>query len=134
MRRIAVLLVGSVALAGCQSSEMGVERAVMTGQDDYLALCSSCHGDSGMGDGPAAAGLSPPPADLTRLAAVNGGDFPFLDVMSRVDGYTREGGGMPEFGQMFGDALVPLETAPGVFTPTPPRLIALAEYVDSLQR
>lgn len=134
MRRVAVLLVGILALTGCQAPEMDAERAAVTGEDDYLALCSSCHGATGTGDGPAAADLSPPPADLTRLAAENGGDFPFLDVMARIDGYTREPGVMPEFGQMLGDELVPLETAPGIFTPTPPRLIALAEYVEALQR
>lgn len=101
MRRVAVLLVGVVALAGCQASEMDAEPAV-TGQADYLALCSSCHGATGMGDGPAA-GLSPPPADLTRLASDNRGEFPFLDVMARIDGYTREPGVMPEFGQQFRD-------------------------------
>ena len=35
MRRVAVLLVGVVALAGCQASEMDAEPAV-TGQADYL--------------------------------------------------------------------------------------------------
>jgi mono/diheme cytochrome c family protein len=133
MRCAAGLLTAIFALAGCQASEMDF-GPTLTGQEDYLALCSSCHGESGMGDGPAAAGLSPRPADLTRLAAANGGEFPMLEIMGRIDGYTREEGVMPEFGQLFGDELVPFETEPGVFTPTPPRLIALAEYVASLQR
>jgi mono/diheme cytochrome c family protein len=133
IRRAAGLLAALCALAGCQASERALVPSV-TGQEDYLALCSSCHGASGMGDGPAAAGLSASPADLTRLAAQNGGEFPMLDVMARIDGYSRAPGAMPEFGALFGDELVPFETAPGVFTPTPPRLIALADYVASLQR
>src|SRR3972149_3759262 len=32
------------------------------------ARCATCHGDVGRGDGPAAAGLVPPPADLTAPA------------------------------------------------------------------
>lgn len=31
----------------------------------YAALCSTCHGPAGRGDGPLARGLEPPPADLT---------------------------------------------------------------------
>jgi hypothetical protein len=99
-----------------------------------MALCASCHGASGTGDGPAASGLATRPADLTQLAARNGGTFPMLSVMARVDGYTRAPGTMPEFGDLFADELVPFETEPGVLTPTPPRLIALARYVETLQR
>ncbi|MCU4652701.1 cytochrome C [Roseibacterium sp. SDUM158016] len=132
--RIAIgLLAAIVVLAGCRTSEFDAATRD-TGQADYLALCSGCHGASGMGDGPSAAGLDPRPADLTRLAAENGGEFPVLLVMARVDGYTAAPGAMPEFGQLFADELVPFETAPGIMTPTPPRLIALARYVESLQR
>ena len=38
------------------------------GRELYAARCASCHGDVGRGDGPAAAGLVPPPADLTAPA------------------------------------------------------------------
>ena len=34
----------------------------------YTANCGPCHGDKGKGDGPAAAGLNPRPADHTSLA------------------------------------------------------------------
>jgi mono/diheme cytochrome c family protein len=133
MRFAIGLMAASVVLAGCQARE--VDRPPeATGQEDYLALCSSCHGATGAGDGPAAAGLGPRPADLTRLSERNGGVFPMLAVMARIDGYTRAADGMPEFGALFVDELVPFETEPGVLTPTPPRLIALAEYVESLQR
>ncbi|HXE56613.1 MAG TPA: FTR1 family protein [Gemmatimonadales bacterium] len=38
----------------------------------YREQCASCHGLAGRGDGPAAAGLDPPPADLTDAAALRG--------------------------------------------------------------
>lgn len=49
--------------------------------------CSSCHGMAGRGDGPAAAGLTPPPADLTVLAD--------LVERSPLDFYRRISLGVP---------------------------------------
>jgi high-affinity iron transporter len=37
----------------------------VSGQAVFAANCATCHGDAGRGDGPAAVGLEPPPADLT---------------------------------------------------------------------
>lgn len=39
--------------------------AAAVGARIYAGNCASCHGDTGRGDGPAGAGLQPPPADLT---------------------------------------------------------------------
>src|SRR5579871_1844598 len=36
------------------------------GQELYAHNCASCHGAKGLGDGPGAAGLHPPPANLTE--------------------------------------------------------------------
>lgn len=41
------------------------EEALVRGEAVYQANCASCHGAGGQGDGPAATGLNPPPADLT---------------------------------------------------------------------
>lgn len=37
---------------------------ISAGETLYQANCASCHGSEGAGDGPAAQGLSPPPANL----------------------------------------------------------------------
>ncbi|HET6363010.1 MAG TPA: c-type cytochrome [Gemmatimonadota bacterium] len=37
----------------------------VSGQAVFAANCATCHGEGGRGDGPAATGLEPPPADLT---------------------------------------------------------------------
>ncbi|MFA7296735.1 MAG: copper resistance protein CopC [Dehalococcoidia bacterium] len=42
----------------------GGPQAVEVGRLLYQQQCASCHGISGLGDGPQAAGLQPPPADL----------------------------------------------------------------------
>jgi mono/diheme cytochrome c family protein len=40
----------------------------------YTGNCGPCHGDKGRGDGPAAAGLNPKPADHSSVAVQNESD------------------------------------------------------------
>jgi hypothetical protein len=40
---------------------------------------------------------------------------------------------MPEFGALLDGDLVPLDTGDGVLTPTPRKLVALLEYIESAQ-
>ena len=56
------------------------------GRDTFLRYCSSCHGPEGRGDGPLAATLKTPPADLTRIAKRNGGRFDEHAVLAAIDG------------------------------------------------
>lgn len=45
----------------------------------YSANCATCHGETGLGDGPAAVGLEPPPADLSDGTWVTGdGSLPAI--------------------------------------------------------
>ncbi len=129
---VAVLVAGGLLVA-CMPQAQEEE---VSGRALYVDLCASCHGDSGRGDGPAAAGLSAPIPDLTVLARNNRGEFPLVAVMSHIDGYTRtdEGDPMPEFGPLLDGQLVPVDTGDGVLTPTPAPLFALAEYLQTLQR
>ncbi|MDA1188743.1 MAG: CopD family protein, partial [Chloroflexi bacterium] len=39
--------------------------SIARGEELYMQSCTTCHGVTGLGDGPAAAGLQPPPLDLT---------------------------------------------------------------------
>jgi high-affinity iron transporter len=41
------------------------------GKTLYAQLCATCHGPSGAGDGPASAGLDPPPIDFTDQSRAN---------------------------------------------------------------
>lgn len=52
-----------------------------SGEEMYLSYCAACHGDHGKGDGPAAAAMKQPPADLTVLAKNNSGNFPASHVV-----------------------------------------------------
>jgi mono/diheme cytochrome c family protein len=80
--------------------------AASSGKDMYLAYCASCHGKDGQGDGPAASALKSMPADLTQLAAKNGGKFPENRVSQTIKGGpgTSSHGSkdMPVWGPIFG--------------------------------
>ena len=123
---------GLAVLTACAPDGRVAGRAL------YDQYCVSCHGASGIGDGPAAAGLDHPPADLTRISERNGGSFPMVRVMSVIDGYTRRGDRasvMPELGVALQEGpLVMVPTGDGVETPTPANLVALAEYLRGIQR
>lgn len=108
------------------------------GKSLYQSYCTACHGPSGQGDGPLAADLDRPVPDLTLIAERNGGTFPTARVMSVIDGYTRVREGnvtMPEFGaDLQAGPLVLYDSGDGKPSPTPSKLIALAEYLESIQR
>ncbi|WP_415393579.1 c-type cytochrome [Paracoccus sp. SJTW-4] len=108
-----------------------------TGAADYAQFCASCHGPAGKGDGPAARGLRPPATDLTLLARDNGGSFPRLRVMNRIDGYTMgmSDSSMPQFGQELREGpTVLFDAGDGVPTPTPARLVALTRHLERMQQ
>jgi mono/diheme cytochrome c family protein len=60
-----------------------------SGSAMYKSYCAVCHGKDGKGDGPAAAALKVPPADLTTLAKRNNGKYPSLRVISILRGQTQ---------------------------------------------
>lgn len=71
------------------------EEVVRVGHQHFVRYCSACHGVEGRGDGPAAAVLQPPPADLTRIAQRRGGHFPVPEIAAYIDGRI----GVPAHGQ-----------------------------------
>ena len=131
MRHVWMILL----LAACVEKER-----VPTGAEDFTTFCAACHGTGGRGDGPAAAGLDRKPADLTGLSARNGGVFPGTRVMAKIWGYTGvkpghrdDGSPMPRFGPLLQGEVVPYDGGDGIATPTPVRLVEIAEYLKRLQ-
>src|SRR5262245_21304108 len=61
----------------------------LTGSDSYDLYCVSCHGATGLGDGPIATALKKAPADLTTLSRRNGGVFPRAAVTDALAGQGR---------------------------------------------
>lgn len=128
-KTIAGLMCGLV-LAGCVAAERP------TGRQLFAENCTACHGPQGRGNGWAAVGLSPPPADLTTISARNGGVFPLADVLSSIDGFHREtydNSLMPQFGLLFREPMTQVDTGDGIMTPVPEPLLAVAEYLETLQ-
>lgn len=124
-----LIILGALGLAAC------VEEPV-DGRTAYLADCAGCHGADGRGDGADARDLAVVSPDLTQIAARNGGVFPRTRVMSTIDGLNRGAhfsAAMPEFGAGdMGDTIIVEED--GLGTPVPERLLALTDYLQSIQR
>lgn len=126
-----IAIVGFLPLAAC----VPAEPEEVSGKELFGQYCATCHGDGGKGDGPVAGDLPKPPADLTTIAARNGGTFPMIAVMSKIDGYTKGAdAAMPELGVTLSDGpMVLADLGDGTETPTPARLLALADYLKSIQ-
>lgn len=135
MRHAWLILPMALTLGACVEKD-----SVPSGAEDFATFCSACHGAGGKGDGDAAATLDRKPADLTGLSARNGGVFPGTRVMAKIWGYTgvqpghtSDGSPMPEFGPLLQGDLVPYDGGDGIATPTPVRLVGIAEYLKTLQ-
>lgn len=127
----AIAFVGLTACVEAQDDSMIEMGARAFGED-----CAACHGLDGMGSGSFGGALIVTPPDLTRLSADNGGVFPRDYVMSVIDGLNRGehfSAAMPEFGAGdLGDPIIVEQD--GLGTPVPARLLALTDYLESLQR
>jgi mono/diheme cytochrome c family protein len=69
------------------------DASVARGQVLYQQNCAECHGSAGRGDGPRAAGLNPPPVDLTVHVNVH----PDQQLFDWISGGIS-GSAMPAFG------------------------------------
>ena len=139
MRTRIALLFLACATAGILAAASTVIRKVpvtstapQSGVEMFNTYCASCHGVSGRGDGPAAAGLKKVPADLTQLAARHNGKFPELEVYNAIVGeqFNTVHGSveMP----VWSDILKSLDNNSNLMVSL--RLSNLTDYVKSLQR
>ena len=78
--------------AGLSNPVTADEASIQRGAAIYAAQCASCHGDGGMGDGPAGAALDPVPAPIAHSSLMMGDDYLFWRI--------SEGGGV------FGTAMI----------------------------
>ncbi len=75
--------------AGLTNPILADETSLARGAETYANLCATCHGDGGMGDGPAGASLDPAPAPIAHTSQMLGDDYLFWRI--------SEGGAMEPF-------------------------------------
>ena len=73
---IVVITIGIFAILNAFTAGIGIpdeskgnpfpltQGSIQIGLETYTTTCATCHGDTGIGDGPAGLALNPPPADL----------------------------------------------------------------------
>ncbi len=126
-------------LAGCTNDtdlETNVRTDAAQGRVLFAANCAVCHSADARGGEPASLGLGVVAPDLTRLTMMNNGIFPRNQVMSAIDGFNRQNhweNAMPVFGDESLGAVIQVEEN-GVSTPIPADLLALANYLESIQK
>jgi len=102
-----------------------------SGKEMFVNYCASCHGKSGMGDGPAATALKVAPVNLTELAKRNGGKYPALRVNAVLSGQANLAAhgntDMPVWGSVF------RQMSGGREAEVQQRIANLNHYIESLQ-
>ncbi|GAA6207955.1 hypothetical protein NBRC116601_12480 [Cognatishimia sp. WU-CL00825] len=127
-----VMAAGLMAGAG-----MVAAQETVTGESLYFNHCAACHGMELDGQGVMSGVMIIKPKDLTVLAQANDGVFPVLQVVTRIDGrdpLVSHGSPMPVYGDFFegSDAFLKSELGQPIATSAP--VVALVEYIESLQK
>lgn len=81
---VALTLWATIPAIGQENDEPAYSPA--SGRITFRTYCANCHGDTGTGDGYIADTLNRKPADLTRIASRNGGEFPAEQIRATIDG------------------------------------------------
>jgi mono/diheme cytochrome c family protein len=95
----------------------------------FDSYCAVCHGKDGKGTGPAAKAFAKAPADLTKLAARNGGAFPDTHVRRYIEGLDEVAAHGSRDMPMWGDLFRSLNRDTAQI-----RVAALAEYIKGMQQ
>ncbi len=135
IRHVFVALVALAFSAGLAVAQPKVEKAPIKptpasdAQGMFFNYCAVCHGGTGVGDGPAASALTKAPADLTRISARNGGQFPEVKVKRYIEGLDEVAAHGSRDMPMWGDLFRSLNRDTAQI-----RIQALADYLKSIQK
>ena len=134
-RHVFVALLGLMLSAGAAGAQTKIDKGPIknTAASDPAAMfstyCAVCHGKEGKGDGPAAKALAKTPADLTKLAARNGGKFPDIKVRRYIEGLDEVAAHGSRDMPMWGDLFRSLNRDTAQI-----RVEALAQYLKAMQK
>lgn len=97
---------GGAAVAAEQKSKLkepwlATPELIARGKEQYALQCVSCHGPQGLGNGPAAAALNPPPRNFTATTGWKNGRKPSQIFKTLKEGIP--GTSMPAFGSLPSD-------------------------------
>lgn len=123
----ATLSLGAPALA----------QDIEAGQQLYTHYCATCHGATALGNGPMSPNLVIQPPDLTTLAERNGGVFPIVRTVTRIDGrdpLVAHGSPMPVFGDYFEGRGVAMRTPAGQPIMTSEPIVDLVTWLQTIQK
>ncbi len=81
---VATLVPVPAEFAG-QTNPLGADAA-SAGAEVFKTNCAACHGETGLGDGPAGAALDPAPKNLAELQAQAGDDYLFWRITTGKEG------------------------------------------------
>lgn len=128
MRAIILPLLGVLSSTPALADEGGVL---------FRQNCATCHGIEARGTGPMAEILAINAPDLTLLSARNGGTFPTVQVIERIEGETiplAHGGPMPIFGMSLTGPSVAVDLPDGAVVSTSAPILAIVEWLMDNQR
>jgi hypothetical protein len=135
LRKVAPPLLATLFLISC-NPEISAAGSDLSGRDLFATNCAICHGPTGKGDGPAAPSLQTQAPDLTKIADRRDGVWPMLDVMAIIDGYTKRTNpraGMPIIPALTEGPMVDFDPGNGIAVATSARLLALVNYLETIQ-
>jgi mono/diheme cytochrome c family protein len=135
VRHVLVALVALAFSAGLAYAQPKIEKAPIKptlasdAQGMFFNYCAVCHGGTGVGDGPAASALTKAPADLTRISARNGGQYPEIKVKRYIEGLDQVAAHGSRDMPMWGDLFRGLNRDTAQI-----RIQALSDYIKSMQK
>jgi hypothetical protein len=130
------LLLAALALQLAASLQAIAEDPHL-GVIEYELSCMSCHGLDGHGDGPRARTLQTKPADLTKIARANNGEFPTAKVANIIDGRAIVAAhgprDMPVWGDRYRVRVKANESDSTIETRARAHIAALVQYLKKIQ-
>lgn len=88
--------------AGKTNPNVGKQESIDAGKTVYTENCASCHGDKGLGDGPAGGSLEPKPANL-QTASKSAGDAYEIWIVTEGGAAAGRSASMPGFKGLLSD-------------------------------
>lgn len=128
---------GLWALAITVMAGAGFAEDVKEGAALYMKHCATCHGIDMDGNGPMAGVLVIKPDNLLTLSQENGGAFPLVRVIKRIDGrdpLVSHGSPMPVYGDFFEGVDVTLKAPTGQPIMTSQSVVELVAFLQSVQQ